>query len=90
MGPMEDTRGVEQGGVNSDSFYKLMNNEQLLCSQDSELGVRMGDIMVSAIGQADDVVLTSNNIFSMFNLLYLSKIYCSKHMVNLVPEKTKL
>ena len=39
MGPIDDTLGVEQGGVNSDSFYKLLNNEQLLVSPESELGV---------------------------------------------------
>ena len=26
MGPIQDTRGVEQGGVNSDYYYKLTNN----------------------------------------------------------------
>ena len=90
MGPIDDTLGVEQGGVNSDSFYKLLNNEQLLVSQESELGVTMGDITISAIGQADDVVLTSNNPYSLFNLLYLTKEYCSKYMVELVQDKTKL
>ena len=90
MGPIKDTLGVEQGGMNSDSFYKLINNEQLLVSQNSALGAILGDIIISAIGQADDVVLLSNNIFSLKNLLYLNLKYCDKYMVQLVPDKTKL
>ena len=90
MGPIHDTLGVEQGGINSDSFYKLINNEQLTISQNSELGVRMGDIIIYAVGQADDVVLLSNDISSLYNLLYLTKEYCCKYMVELVDDKSKL
>ena len=90
MGPIKDTLGVEQGGVNSDSYYKLINNKQLFTAQKSKLGVTMGDITISAIGQADDVVLTSNNIYSLYNLLHLTLCYCTKYMVDLVPDKTKL
>ena len=90
MGPIRDTLGIEQGGVNSDNFYKIHNNEQLSSSQNSNLGVSVGDITISAIGQADDVVLTSNNIYSLFNLLHITLCYCSKFQVSLVPDKTKL
>ena len=90
MGPINDTLGVEQGGVNSDSLYKLVNNEQLLVSQSSKLGATLGEITISAIGQADDVVLLSNNKFSLKNLLFLNLKYCDKYMVQLVPDKTKL
>ena len=90
MGPIKDQLGVEQGGVNSDSYYKLINNEQLVVSHQSKLGVTIGDITVSAIGQADDVVLTSNNIYSLYNLLHLTVNYCHKYRVDLVYEKTKL
>ena len=54
MGPIVDTIGVEQGGVNSDRLYKLCNNVQLTTAQLSGLGVHLGDIIVSSIGQADD------------------------------------
>ena len=39
MGPIEDSLGVEQGGVNSDKIYKLCNNHQLSTAQMSSLGV---------------------------------------------------
>ena len=90
MGPIADTKGVEQGGVNSDMYYKMTNKEQLQSAQDSELGVLLHDIVISSIGLADDVVLTSNNLSSLNCLLHLTKIYCSKNQVKLVPDKTKL
>ena len=90
MGPINDTLGVEQGGVNSDNYYKMINNEQLSSSQASNLGVTIGNITISAIGQADDVVLTSNSIYSLHNLLHITISYCAKYKVDLVPDKTKL
>ena len=29
MGPIQDERGLEQGGVSSSDWYKIVNNEQL-------------------------------------------------------------
>jgi len=89
MGPISETLGLEQGGVCSDSFCKLINNEQEVAHK-SELGVTIGDITVSVIGQADDVVLTANNIYSLHNLLNLTLEYCDKYKVQLVADKTKL
>ena len=58
FGPASDTTGFEQGGINSGDFYKLYNNEQLKNAQASGLGVNIGSSIVSAIGQADDVLLS--------------------------------
>ena len=90
MGPIGDLLGVEQGGVNSDQYYKMTNNEQLESAQASSLGVPLHDVVISSVGQADDVFLSTNNLNSLNNLLYLTKQYCSKYKVSLVPEKTKL
>ena len=90
MGPAEDITGFEQGGVNSSDFYKLYNNEQLKSAQESELGVEIGSGVVSAIGQADDVLLVSGSLHSLQLLVYLTEEYCSKFRVQLEPSKTKL
>ena len=95
MGPIHDKWGVEQGGKNSSDFYKVYNNSQLQIAQDSLLGVDLGgngdeDLTVSAIGQADDVALVSNDIFSLKCLLQLSLQYCDRHHVKLRADKTKL
>ena len=90
MGPIDDTIGVEQGGVNSDRLYKLCNNVQLSTAQESGLGVEMGEVVVSSIGQADDTALVSNCLLKLAGLLQLAVEYCQKYHVELVPEKTKL
>ena len=90
MGPIEDSLGVEQGGVNSDRIYKLCNNVQLSTAQKSELGVDIGSGVVSAIGQADDTALLSDSLHKLAGLLHLTVEYCQKYHVELVAEKTKL
>ena len=90
MGPIDDQLGLEQGGVNSDKMYKNCNNNQLDVAQKSELGIHVGAAVVSAIGQADDTVLLSDNLYKLAGLVYLAEEYCRSYHVTLVPEKTKL
>ena len=90
MGPIHDKLGVEQGGVNSDRIYKLCNNVLLSTAQKSELGVDLGSVVVSSIGQADDTALVSDCLIKLYGLLHLATNYCQKYHVQLVAEKTKL
>ena len=90
MGPSPDVTGFEQGGINSSDWYKLYNNEQLLTSQNSNLGVNIKSSVISAVGQADDVILFSNTIFNLNLLSSITQHYCNKFRVKLVPSKTKL
>ena len=91
MGPIRDELGVEQGGVNSDREYKLANNEELLITQNSNLGVQLcPSVHVASVGQADDVALASNCIFKLQGLLHLAMEYASNYHIQMVPEKTKL
>ena len=90
MGPIDDEQGLEQGGKNSSEFYKIFGKEQLALAQKSELGLRMGNLVVSSIGQADDTLLLSNDIVSLWYLLILTLDFCKKFHVSLSSEKTKL
>ena len=90
MGPVKDNTGFEQGGINSSDFYKLYNNEQLKAAQGSRLGVDIGSSVISAIGQADDVLLVSHSLYSLQLLVSLTENYCAKFRVLLEPTKTKL
>ena len=62
MGPINDEQGLEQGGVNSSDHYEIYAREQLHLAERSKLGVKLGNLVVSGIGQADDTVLVSNNL----------------------------
>ena len=90
LGPGRDTTGFEQGGINSGDFYKLYNNEQLKSCQASSLGVDIGSSVVSAIGQADDVILAASSLDSLSLLSRLTEQYCGNYRVKLVATKTKL
>ena len=106
MGPIDDEQGLEQGGVNSSDLYKIFGKEQLYTAQRSSLGVPLGSscddgggrhedsegdsVTVSCVGQADDTCLISNNIYHLFYLLELTKIFCQKYQVELCADKTKL
>ena len=91
---------MEQGGVASDRVYRLVNNEQLETAQQSRLGVdlglAMGDngeldrLVLSAVGQADDIGLLANSLKNLKLLLQLTVMYCEKYQVKLVGSKTKL
>ena len=90
MGPIRDTRGLEQGGISSSDEYKLYNNEQGSVAHSSNLGVPVFDLTISCISLADDTILLANQIYDLENLLFLSDQYCAKYDVALVPEKTRL
>ena len=90
LGPSRDITGFEQGGINSGDYYKLYNNEQLKQAHASMLGVCIGSTTISAVGEADDVVLLSNDIHNIKLLARLTEQYCKEFRVKLVPRKTKL
>ena len=90
MGPAKDRTGFEQGAINSSDFYKIYNNSQLKAAQESQLGVSIGSSIISAVGQADDVILLSSEIFNLQLLTALTESYCHKNRVLLEPAKTKL
>ena len=91
MGPIKDELGLEQGGCNSSDAYKIYNNELLETVQKSRQGVDLGNnLVISGVGQADDVLLLSNNIFNLSNILHLTLNYCKDYHVELCADKTKL
>ena len=91
MGPIRDEHGLEQGGCNSSDNYKSYNNDLLKWVQKSKQGVNLSkDLVVAGVGQADDVVLLSNNIYILFNILHIALRYCKDYHVDLCADKTKL
>ena len=90
MGPIRDLLGVEQGGCNSDRLYKLANNNELILTQNSMLGLHMGGVHCASIGQADDVGLVSDDIHQLQCILQLAMDYAAEFHIEMVPEKTKL
>ena len=90
MGPIIDTRGLEQGGVYSSDAYKIYNNEQNNFLHASSLGVRIYDQCISCISLADDNALVASSLTDLNNLLHLTVLDCKRNDVDLVPDKTNL
>ena len=91
VGPIYDDCGLEQGGVSSSDLYKLYNNEQLYTAQESRLGISLGgQHILSAVGQADDVALLSNDLYKLQHILNIVLQYCNKYNVKLSSTKTRL
>ena len=92
--PGHGTHPGQKGcGAGWQDFYKVQNNSQLETAQDSLLGFDIGgaeELVVSGIGQADDVLLLSNDIFALLNLLHFTLQYCERNHVTLRADKTKL
>ena len=69
VGPIYDEQGLEQGRVSSSDCYKLYNNELLNISQQSCLGVDIGgQLVVSAVGHADDMVMMTSSLARLKHL----------------------
>ena len=91
LGPVQDQQGLEQGGCISSDEYKIYNNDLLKTVQKSCQGVDLGKgLVISGIGQADDVALVSNSVHNLGNILNLALSYCTKYHIGLSSEKTKL
>ena len=92
MGPIDDQRGLKQGGINSGECYKIYGKEQVQNAQKSKLGVplRAASAVISGIAMADDTLLTTNSTNQLQNLLQLTNNFCQKYHVELCVEKTKL
>ena len=86
LGPISDEQGLEQGGINSSDHYKIFGKSQLTLVQDSKLGIQLGNIVVSSIGQADDTILLSNDIVNLFYLLNLTFVWYQYSAKFLVPR----
>ena len=71
-------------------YYKLYNNSQPVSAQYSILGVNINSSVVSAVGQADDVILAANSLDCLKLLAMLTESYCARYRVKLVSSKTKL
>ena len=63
---------MEQVGINTSELYKVYINEHLNTAQLSGFGVEIGPVVISSIGQADDVVLVVNCAYALQCMINLT------------------
>ena len=61
MSPINDRKGIKQGGIFSSKLFQLTNDNGLQTLNATGLGVPIGPITIAALGQSDDEVLLSTN-----------------------------
>ena len=90
MGPISDTRGVEQGGISSSRLFQLTTDNAVKTLNNSGLGVTVGPTSLMALTLADDQVLLANNLDNTQSLIKSAVYLSSQNNYEYVPSKTKI
>ena len=90
MGPVKDCCGVEQGGIASNHLFQLVTDPELDALNSLGLGMEVGPVSLSVMGQADDEACVSPSLSSAQSLVDAAVgLATSLNLVN-NPTKTKL
>ena len=90
MGPIDDDRGVEQGGIKSNRQFQLVSDNELEAANSSGLGIPIGDTNISALGLADDESLVAPTSERLQALIHIVEYVSTYHNLVNVPVKTKI
>ena len=86
--PFDLYQGVHQGRVTSTELYKCYIDPLLHRLEEKKYGTRIGHLYVGAPTCADDVLLGSNNMIELQDMLDEACIYSQKERYILHPQKS--
>ena len=90
MGPISDSRGVEQGGIWSSWLFQLTTDSSIKTLNDSRLGVNNGSTSLAALALADDQVLLSHTQENSQSLINTAVHLSSLNNYQYILAKTKI
>ena len=90
MGPISDSRGVEQGGIWSSWLFQLTTDSSIKTLNDSGLGVNICDTSLAVLALADDQVLLTNTQENSQSLIDTAVHLSSLNNYQYVLAKTKI
>lgn len=90
LGPINDIRGVEQGGISSSQQFQLITNHELTTLNCTGLGIPFGPDSIAAIGLADNQVLITTSTNRAHTLVDMAVDLGNQNNLTNIPSKTKL
>ncbi len=82
------TRGVKQGGSLSPFLFAIYFNEMILELVNLNIGAKLGNIIISIIVYADDIMLVASSKTELQLMLDVITEYGTKYEVKFNPNKT--
>ena len=83
-------KGVRQGDGLSPTLFGLYINDLAAEINQLELGVNIGDLKISILLYADDIVILANSEQDLQQMLNTLNHWCQKWQLNVNEEKTKI
>ena len=88
--PFTEELGVRQGHCKSSDNYKVFVNPALMDLDHSNLGYKIGPIVVSTTGVADDIYLQSDSQSKLQHLIDIAMRYAKRYRLRYGASKTKI
>ena len=90
MGPIYDSRGIEQGGISSSRLFQLTTDSTIRSLNESRLGIPIGNNTLAALALADNQVLMANSHQNSQSLIDSAVTLSANYNYQYVPTKTKI
>ena len=90
MGPIGDSQGVEQGGIESSNMFQLITDSELKALNAYGLGIPRGDLNLTTLGKAVNQVLLTTSHSRAQSLVNVALKMASTNNLRNIPSKTKI
>ncbi len=84
------TNGCRQGDVTSPTAFCVLINDLLKELKDSNIGIRLNDMIISVLAYADDIVLLADSPENLQKLINIVQQWCTKWRLIINPSKSKI
>ncbi len=86
----KSTVGVRQGGVMSPRLFAIYIHDLIKTISKMKKGLRVGNLSIDIIGYADDILIVSNILLNLQDMLSEIESYCNLHEIKVNGDKTVL